>query len=327
MSRVGHRLALLGATGAVGAEILRVLEARSLPVAELRVFASASSEGELLELYGEDLEVEVLSPGCLAGIDLLWVAAPGVLEPLLPELGDCAVVDLSGVLELDPTVPLYLPGAALQGRRVAVPRGIATGLALALIPLARECGLARVSATTLESASGAGRRGLEELQQQTLHILSALDGDAGEGSVFPQSLAFDCLPRVGDFADDDETFEERRLRHVLRRVLGRPDLLVELTRVRVPVFMGALAVVHAELQKPLEFPRLAELWHGEPVLRLLSDPELPTPRVAAAHDAVQVGRVRLAPGGERLAFVLALDPLRRGAALGAVEAARLLLGE
>jgi len=327
MSQVGHRLALLGATGAVGAEILRVLEARSLPVAELRAFASARSEGELLELHGAELEVEVLSPGCLAGVDLLWVAAPGVLESLLPDLGDCAIVDLSGVLELDPMVPLYLPGVTLPGRRAAVPRGVATGLALALRPLARECGLARVSATTLESASGAGRRGLEELQQQTLHLLSALDGEVGEGSVFPQPLAFDCLPRVGDFADDDETFEERRLRHVLRRALGRPDLLVELTRVRVPVFMGALAVVHAELHKPLELSQLAELWQAEPALRLLSNRDLPTPRVAAAHDAVQVGRVRLAPGGERLAFVVALDPLRRGAALGAVEAARLLLGE
>jgi aspartate-semialdehyde dehydrogenase len=249
-----------------------------------------------------------------------------VLEALLPALDDCAVIDVSGGLELDPAVPLYLLGHPVSGRRIAVPRGIVTGIVTALAPLAADAGLERVTVTTLESASGAGRAGLVELQEQTLHLLQALDGEAGDVTVFPQPLAFDCLPLVGEFAADDESSEERRLRHVLRRALARPGLIVETTRVRVPVFMGAMATVHARFEKPIEVERIGELWRGEPSIRLLSDPELPTPRDAQAHDRVSIGRVRVDPAGAALGFVVALDPLRRGAALGAVEVLEQLLG-
>ncbi len=319
------RLALLGATGAVGAEVLRALEERRLELAELRVFASAASQGEVLEFRGESLVVEGLEPARVAGCGVVLCAAPGVLEALLPELAESDVIDVSGELELDPAVPLYLPGRAVSGHRVAIPRGIVTGLAAALAPLAADAGLERVTVTTLESASGAGRAGLDELREQTLHLLQALDGEAGDATVFPQALAFDCLPLVGELGPGDESDEERRLRHVMCRALARPALLVEATRVRVPVFMGALATVHARLEKPLALERVAELWSAEPAIRLLSDPELPTPRDVLVHDRISVGRVRVDPRAAAVSFVVGLDPLRRGAALGAVEVLEQLL--
>lgn len=323
------RLAVLGATGAVGQEILRVLEERQLPVGDLRLFASEDSEGIALDFRNSEPRVERIEAGRIASCDLVFAAAPGQLEPLLPALRDhrTRVVDLSGLFELDPEVPLFVPGVPLAGSFVAIPRGIAAALIAALAPLAREVRLQRLTVTTLEPASGAGRRGLDELQAQTVQVLSAMDGGEPEAGVFPQVLAFDCLPVVGEFVDADETLEERRLRHLLRRALGVPELAVEITRIRVPIFTGALASVHVRLEKSLPQGRALELWREAASLRLLSPTELPTPRSALAHDDVAVGRVRVDPDEPALAFVAALDTLRRGAAVSAVEAAELLLSE
>ena len=321
------RLGLLGATGAVGEEILRVLEGRRTPVAELLAFASPASEGTFVDFRGDELGVERVDARVVAGCDLVLSAAPGVLEPLLPELRErgTALVDVSGALELDTDVPLALPGRAVEGPWVAVPRGVVAGLAIALAPLHAESRLERVTVTTLEAAAGAGRRGLEELQGQTVRALSMMDGDAEPGGAFPQALAFDCLPLVGERVEADESFEERRLRQVLRRLLEAPGLALEVTRTRVPAFMGALASVHVRTAKPIPLPRAAELWRTAPAVRLLSDAELPTLRSAVAHEEVAVGRVRADGETGTLAFVIALDTLRRGAALGVVEAAEALL--
>lgn len=322
MSLAGSRVALIGATGAVGEEILRVLEARRTRPEELRLLASGESRGAGVEFAGETLWVEELSEEALGDCDAAVCAAPLILETLLPALRErgIALVDLSGVLELEAEVPLALPGRLCPGPWVAVPRGIVSGLLVALLPIVELEALERVTATTLESASGAGRRGLEELQGQTVRVLSAMSGEVEETRVFPRMLAFDCLPAVGDLDAQGETFEERRLRHVLRRAFGLPALPVEVTRVRVPTFMGALASVQAELAKPLGRSALEQAWRQAPALRLLSDSELPSPRGAAAHEDVEIGRVRCEEERAVVSFVIALDTLRRGAALGAVEA-------
>lgn len=326
MSRPAPRVGLLGATGAVGREILGLLDEHRLPLGELRVFASEDSVGVELEFAGGDLVVESPEPGRVAACDLLIVAAPDALEPLGDALGDTFVVDLSGALELDPEVPLWLPGRAIATRRVAVPRGVVTGLGIALAPLAAEYGLERVTITTLEPAAGAGRRGLDELQEQVVRTFSSMDGGEDEPSgVFPLPLAFDCLPAVGESDGGDETFEERRLRHVLRRLLEAPGLAVEVTRVRVPTFMGALATVHGRLGKTPSRDDLVALWSATAGLQLVADDELPTPRRAVAHEHTVLGRIRLDPERSTVGFAIALDTLRRGAALGAIEAAALLL--
>ena len=325
MTRPGPRLALLGATGAVGEDLLELLAERSFPASGLRLFASEASTGVELPFGDEELEVEPATAAKLAGTDLVFSIAPGQLEPLLGALREQGVriVDLTGALELDPEVPLFLPGRPVSGRELAVPRGVAMGLGLALAPLARECALLRVTVTTLESAAGAGRRGLAELQEQTLAVLKDMDGGDTPPEVFPRALAFDCLPLVGELGAADESHEEARLRAVLRRLLEAPELPIETTRIRVPVFLGALASVHVELEKAVPLARLGELWRDAPAVRLLSDPDLPTLRVATSHEQVDVGRVRA--DGSSVAFVLALDTLRRGGSLSALEAAAALL--
>jgi aspartate-semialdehyde dehydrogenase len=333
MSGAGLRVAVLGATGSVGTELLRVLEERAFPVSELRAVASPESAGAELEFHGLPLRVEALRLERLLDLDLVFCAAPGVLTELLEPLRRAGVrgIDLTGALELDPTLPLHRPGepaGAAEGVPwVAVPRGIVGGLALVLAALEGEVEILRVTVLALEPASGVGRRGVDELSDQTVHLLRAMTGEAGDARVFPRPLAFDCVPLVGEPLPSGETSEERRLAHVLRRLLRRPALAVETTRIRVPVFSGSLAAVHIATEKPLALERARALWAQWPQLRVVDAEELPTPRASVGEDAVLIGRLRPAPGAEPgIGFVLALDDLRRGAALGAVEAAEALCG-
>ena len=307
-----------------------MLEERAFPVLELRAFASEESEGKEIEFEGEPARIERPVATRVVDADLVFCAAPHVLEALLPEIraSDARLIDVSGQLELDPEVPLYLPGAdpsPALGPIVAVPRGVAAGVALALRPVQTETTIHALSVVTFESASGAGRRGVGELSDQTVSLLNAMTGEAGEAELFPQPLAFDCLPLVGDeILEGGDSSEERRLGHVLRRLLRASHLQVEATRVRVPIFGGSLACVHASLDRPVTSARLHAIWEKEPGLRILDPPDLPTPRTCTGHDDVAIGRVRAGQNPPRLAFVLALDDLRRGAALACVEVAERL---
>ncbi len=323
------RVALVGATGAVGAEILQVLDERRFPLRELLVYSSAGSEGEELEFRGNALKLRRVRAEELAACDLVLCAARDALPDLLPALraGRARVIDVSGTLEADPAVPLFLPGvtapfAGEPPRFVAVPRGVAAGLAIALAPFARSGLLRRATAVTLESASGAGIAGVGELTDHTVQVLNRMSGERSESQVFAQSLAFDSLPQIGPVDPSGETSDELALARVLRRLLPNPELALELTRVRVPTLGGSLAAVHAELAKPLEASAVRELLAAQPGIAILPDDELPTPRAALGHDDVAIGRLR--PAGARIAFVLALNDLRLGAALGVVAAAEAL---
>lgn len=333
MLRAPH-IALLGATGALGEEILARLAARGFPLGSLRVFASPESEGAELWFRDEPVRVEALSSSALAQADLILCAAPGVLGDLLPDISRsrALLVDATGALELDPAVPLQLgeswvasAGGEGPPRRLAIARGVVAGLGLVLGPLEREAGLERVTVISLESASGAGRAGVHELTDQTAQLLNAMTGEAGEPSVFPRPLAFDCLPLVGEPLEGGESSEERRLGHVLRRLLARSTLPVEVTRVRVPIFGGSLACVHVTLAAALSPEEARALWEKQPQLLLLSEVDEPTPRSCMGIDEVQVGRIRAGGSGERsLAFVLGLDDLGHSA-LSVVVAAEMLL--
>jgi aspartate-semialdehyde dehydrogenase len=297
-------------------------------VTELRAFASADSAGGEVEFRGEPERVHALEPAQVADCDLVLCAAPAVLADLRGALADAGtrVVDVSGVLEADPSIPLWAPGAAPAGRWIAVPRGVAAGLGPALAALASAAELTRVTLTSLESASGAGRPGAAELAEQTASLLGRMTGEPPEGEVFPRPLAFDCLPLIGELEPGGESSGELQLRGLLRRLLAAPALPLELTRVRVPTLSGSLALVHAALSHALDPARAGELWRKQPGLRVLGADELPTPRAAVAADAVLIGRIR--PGREdapALGFALAIDDLRRGSALPAVEAAERLI--
>jgi aspartate-semialdehyde dehydrogenase len=334
MPTSGFRVALLGATGSVGGEILDVLEERSFPVRSLRAFASEDSEGLEVDFRGETIAVEILTPAALAGSDLVFSAAPFALVDVLDDLrdGQTRVIDVSGTLELDPSVPLYLPGDLPRGvspgegsRWMAIPRGCVGGLALSLNPLVGEVGLERVTVLVLESASGAGRRGVRELSDQTVNLLNAMSGEEEGSDVFPRALAFDCLPLVGDALKEGDSSEERRLVQVLRRLLSQPNLPVDVTRVRVPVFGGSMACVHLALAGELPVDAACGLWEKLPQIEVLPRDELPSLRRVIGRDSVHLGRIRLSSEEpRRLSFVLAMDDLRYGSALAAVLAAETL---
>lgn len=324
------RVGLIGATGAVGAEILQVLDERRFPLRELLAYASSGSEGEELEFRGNALKLRRPRADELAACDLVLCAARDALPDLLPALraGRARVIDVSGTLEADPAVPLFLSGvtppfaAGAPPRFVAVPRGVAAGLAIALAPFASAGLLRRATAVTLESASGAGIAGVGELTDHTVQVLNRMSGERSESQVFAQSLAFDSLPQIGPVDPSGETSDEIALARVLRRLLPGADCALELTRVRVPTLGGSLAAVHAELTRPLEASAVRELLAAQPGIAILPEDELPTPRAALGHDDVAIGRLR--PAGARIAFVLALNDLRLGAALGVVAAAEAL---
>jgi aspartate-semialdehyde dehydrogenase len=336
MSARGRLVSLIGATGAVGEEILRCLADREVPVLELRAFASPESEGREVEFAGELVKTEAVRAERVFGAaarraDAVLCAAPGVVESLAIEAREARtpLVDVSGGLELDRSVPLYLPGDPLpppESPVLAIPRGVVAGLGLALRPLQPAAALSRLSIVTLESASGVGRGGVGELSEQTMTLLNSMTGEAGQAQAFPQPLAFDNLPEVGERLEDGQTSEERRLRHVLRRLLGEAALPIEVTRVRTPVFGGSLACVHAGFREELSVERARQLWDAAPLVEALPEAQLPTARSSVGTDVVQIGRVRRDGDGAdgALSFVLALDELRRGAALGVVEAAEAL---
>jgi aspartate-semialdehyde dehydrogenase len=325
----GYCVGILGAGGSVANEILAVLGDRRFPVSELRAFGSERSEGGNVELLDHDATIERPSEARLATCDVVFAAAPG-LAGLLPWLAGTGtrLIDLSGTLEADPSVPLYLAGFRphLPGRGrepwLAIPRGVASGLGLALGPLAQSAPLVRVSVCTLESASAAGHRGVDVLSTQTVELLNAMSGDLDEIAPFPRSLAFDCLPQVGELYESGDTAGEMSLRAVLRRLLDAPGLRVEVTRVWVPVFMGALACVHVESAAALSTAHALAAWALPEGVRVVHERSWPTLRSAVADGDVLVGRVRAGDAGDTtLGFVVALDNLRRGAALGAVQAA------
>jgi aspartate-semialdehyde dehydrogenase len=331
VTAAGPRLALLGATGAVGAEILSVLEERRVPVRELRAYASPDSEGEELEFRGEAVKLRRVRGEEIAACELVICAARAALPELLPALrrSSSIVIDVSGALESDPAVPLFLPGvtAPLEPKArplfLAVPRGVTVGLALALAPFARAGILRRATAVTLESASGAGIAGVGELTDHTVHVLNRMSGERAESEVFGQSLAFDGLPQIGSLEPGGETSEELALARVLKRLVPG-ELALEVTRVRIPTLGGSLAAVHLELAKPLALDEARALFGSQKGVAVLPEGELPTPRAALGHDDVAIGRLRAAAG--RAAFVLALNDLRLGAALGVVGAAEAALG-
>ena len=212
-------------------------------------------------------------------------------------------------------------------RRVEQPRGRLVDDREARLALARTEGepllVAAVEVQELTEA-GAGIAGVGELTDHTVQVLNRMSGERSESEVFAQSLAFDCLPQIGPIEPSGDTSEEAALAHALHRLVSISGLALELTRVRIPTLGGSLAAVHVELAEPRTLAQARELLAAQTRVHLLPEGELPTPRAALGHDDVAIGRLRAA--GSRVAFVLALNDLRLGAALGVVSAAEALLG-
>ena len=329
-----RHVAIVGATGAVGLEFLRVLAEREFPLRSLRLLASPRSAGQRLAFRGESLPVEALRDDSFRGVDLALFSAGGTISklhgPRAVQAG-AIVVDNSSAFRLDPDVPLVVP--EVNPDAIAAHRGILANpncstilLVLALWPLHRAAGLAGVVVSTYQAASGAGQRAMLELRESTRAAL------AGEPVPAPtallQPLAFNLFPQVDVFQPDGYTKEEDKLQLETRKILGLPELPVDATCVRVPVERCHSESVAVRLERALSVPAAQQLLAAAPGVELVDEPaakRYPMPIAYAGRDAVGVGRVRLgrvfAPG---LTFWLVGDQLRKGAALNAVQIAEQL---
>ena len=319
MTAQGLRIAVIGATGTMGSDLLSVLEARSFPLAELVPAASERSMGRTVELYGQSITVET-ELSSLRGLDLVFLCVPGkeALEWVRAALhAEVPCIDLSGAMEGAAEVPLlvanlYPDPADLLQPVIATPAGPTLAWALVLEPIHRCVGLRRVVGTVFEAVSGAGRAGIESLQAEAI----ALFGQRAlpEPTVFPHGIAFDCIPMVGEAGEGGETEVEGAMVSGLRRLLDA-ELPVAVTAVRVPTFSGTGASVAVEVAEELSAAELSELLAKSPGVALPADAmPSPTIREATESEMVLVGRIRKDPSSERgLLFWLAADPVRLAA--------------
>ncbi|KSW30155.1 aspartate-semialdehyde dehydrogenase [Cellulomonas sp. B6] len=340
----GLRIAVVGATGQVGAVMRRLLDERDFPVASVRYFASARSAGTTLPWRGDDVVVEDVATADLTGIDLaLFSAGGGTSKEHAPRFAEAGaiVVDNSSAWRRDPRVPLVVsevnPEALdeIEIGIVANPNCTTMAAMPVLKVLHEEAGLRRLIVSTYQAVSGSGLAGAQELDSQ---VRAAVEQDTlalvhdGGAVAFPSPekyvapIAFDVIPLAGSIVDDGlhETDEEQKLRHESRKILDVPDLLVSGTCVRVPVFTGHSLSVNAEFEREITVERATELLSTAPGVQLA---DVPTPLVAAGQDPSFVGRIRQdegAPEGRGLALFISNDNLRKGAALNAVQIAEVL---
>ncbi|MBN2495346.1 MAG: aspartate-semialdehyde dehydrogenase [Deltaproteobacteria bacterium] len=333
-----YRVAVCGATGAVGREMIRILQERDFPLRDLRLLASERSCGERIEFCDEEIAVETLEESSLKGLDLALFSAGGaVSERFAPCAADagCVVVDNTSAFRMQDDVPLVVPEVNPEDLAGYSERGIVANpncatiqLVVALKPLHDAAGLRRVVVATYQSVSGAGRSGIRELEKQSIDLfnLRALVSER-----FPRQIAFNCLPHIDVFLPEGDTREERKMVDETRKILHLPDLAVCATAVRVPVFYGHAEAVFAELERPLGAEDARELLERAPGVQVMDDAaqELyPTPIDAAAGDEVLVGRIRAdgsVPAG--LALWVVADNVRKGAALNSVQIAESLICE
>jgi aspartate-semialdehyde dehydrogenase len=338
------RVGLFGATGQVGGVMLRVLEERSFPVDELRLFASARSAGRTITWKGTDHTVEDADTASYEGLDLaLFSAGATASRALAPRVAAAGVtvIDNSSAWRMDPDVPLVVPEAN-EHALASIPKGIVANpncTTMVAIPVLKVldavAGLEAMVVTTYQAVSGAGLSGVEELQEQVVKVVDRApelthDGHAVEfppPNKFPRTIAFNIVPQAGELVDDGlaETNEEQKLRNESRKILELPDLAVSVLCVRVPVFTGHSMAVNARFRDALTPDQARAALAGAPGVELA---DVPTPLEVAGGDVTQVGRFRhdpTVPDGRGLAFFLSGDNLRKGAALNAVQIAEALL--
>ena len=341
------KVAVVGATGAVGTEILRILEQRDTPIDELVPIASPRSAGRKLPFRGGSVEVVALSPEVFEGVDiaLFDVSDELALEwaPVAVERG-ATVVDNSGAWRMDPDVPLAVPEVnpdAIHHRPkgiIASPNCTTLAMVVPLGALHREAKVERLILASYQAASGSGRPGIDELWDQTEIVVKDADtfrdGTNGDdvlqgGDTFPHPIAMNIIPSCGSLKDDGFTSEELKLCFETRKIMALPDLRVTATCVRVPVMVGHGVAVHAEFASPITPDRAREILSSAPGVVVHDDPAnhvYPTPLQAAGEDPCYVGRIRQDPfDPQALEMFCVADNLRKGAALNTVQVAELLI--
>jgi len=329
------RVAVVGATGAVGSTMLEVLHERSFPADEVVPFASERSAGRTLDWAGQSLTVTPLADDTIQGFDIaLFSAGSKVSEEWAPRVADAGavVVDNSSQWRMHEDVPLVVSEVnpdALDGHKgiVANPNCTTMQTVVALGPILKHAGIERVVMSSYQAVSGTGQRAIDELHGQVDAQMHAAEMPKPE--VYPHLIAFNVLPQVETFKDgDDYTTEERKCMQETRKILGSDDMGVSATCARVPVFTGHSVSANVQTRDPLSPEECRELLAGSPGLTVIDDPAnglYPTALDAAGRDDVLVGRIRRDPSHDRcLNLWIVGNNLRKGAATNAVQVAELL---
>ncbi len=333
MNRTPH-VAIVGATGAVGAEMIKTLEKRNFPVGKLTLLASARSVGKKLKFKGTDIAVTELTKDCFKGIDIALFSAGGDISrefaPAAVAAG-CVVVDNSSAFRQDPSVPLVVPeinpGDVKAHRGILANPNCTTAITLmALYPLHAAFGVKRIFASSYQAVSGTGAMAIEELQRQVGQVVR---GETVTKEVYPHQIAFNVLPQVDSFLPDGYTKEEMKMENEGRKIMHHPGFRASVTCVRVPVYRSHSVAVSAEFEKPITVEAARAVLLKAPGLDVVDDPankRYPMPLFTSEKYNCEVGRIRKDCALDNgLAFWVSGDQLLKGAALNAVQIAEELL--
>ena len=330
---MSQHVAIAGATGAVGTEFLKLLEARDFPMKSLRLLASSRSAGSKLKFRGENLEVEELTPKSFKGIDIAFFSAGGSRsQEFAPHAVDsgAVVIDNSSAFRMDEKVPLVVPEinpkqAFEHQGLIANPNCSTIQMVVALNPIHRAANIQRVVVSTYQAVSGAGASAMEELKQQ---LRAWANDEPMKQEVFPTQIAFNLFPHIDVFQDNGYTKEEMKMVHETRKIMNAPNMQISATCVRVPVLRAHSEAVWVETEKPLSESEARELFEKEPGIVVQDEREsggYPTPWHITETQETYVGRIRKDishPNG--LTFWVVADQLYKGAALNAIQIAEVL---
>jgi len=333
MNRNPH-VAVVGATGAVGIEMIKTLEKRNFPAGKLTLLASARSAGKKLKFRGTDITVKELTKDSFSGIDIALFSAGGSISkefaPIAAKAG-CVVVDNSSAFRMDDAVPLVVPEINADDVKwhkgiIANPNCTTIVALMALYPLHAAFGCKRIFASSYQAVSGAGAKAMEELKRQVGEIIS---GKPATRAVFPHQIAFNVLPHVDVFLPSGYTKEEMKMENEGRKIMHHPAFKASVTCVRVPVYRSHSIAVSAEFEKPVSVEAARAVLKKAPGLDLVDEPQnkkYPMPLFTSEKYNCEVGRIRLDCALDNgLCFWVSGDQLLKGAALNAVQIAEELM--
>ncbi len=335
MAEKKFNVAVAGATGAVGNQMIACLEERNFPIKSLKLLASSRSAGRQLRFKGDSIAVEEMTDNSFKGVDIALFSAGGgtslKFAPMAAKSG-CVVVDNSSAWRMDPEVPLIVPEvnphAIAQYKTkgiIANPNCSTIQMVVALNPIHKKCGIKRIVVSTYQAVSGTGKKAIDELLNQTRAMMNFL---SVEKNVYPHRIAFNCLPHIDVFLENGYTKEEMKMVHETRKIMEDNSIGVTATTVRVPVFFGHSESINIETREYIsaaDVRKLLETAPGVKVVDNVSEKAYPMPIDAAGQDLTLVGRIRQDESvANGINMWIAADNIRKGAATNAVQIAEIL---
>ena len=335
MSEKKFNVAVAGATGAVGNQMITCLEERNFPVKSIKLLASSRSAGRKLRFSGDLVEVEELNENSFRGVDIaLFSAGGGISKKFAPIAAKdgCIVVDNSSAWRMDPEVPLVVPEVNPHAVAQYTNKGIIANpncstiqMVVSIDPIYRKCGIKRIVVSTYQAVSGTGKKAIDELFDQTRSMINFIDCKI---NVYPHRIAFNCLPHIDVFLDNGYTKEEMKMVDETRKILGDNNIGITATTVRVPVFFSHSESINIETRKHITANEVKSLLEKAPGIKVVDDPEkniYPLAIDAAGQDLTLVGRIREDESIQNgINMWVVADNIRKGAATNTVQIAEIL---